>query len=258
MKSFSLLCCACLIYILSSCSSPAVRTSRTATTELYTTEVITVVRDTRDALLVTARVPTAGAGKTYSRALLFFATTSGNRDSIALDIESSGTSHSSPTSIVRCRLPQELDTASLRIGLELGSIFTVYPAVISSPDTSALSLVPFIQRADSSYVTLGVTARRNRLVDGEYLPSSEDLRVTVRRGLDVVWQSQTGLAFLTVVMPVRPEQIGEQSVYSVDWNGNDADGMPLPAGEYTAELVIPSRPAPYHTQLTFTWPLSKK
>lgn len=244
--------------MLGSCSSPAVRTSRTATTEVYTTEIIALVPDTHKALLVTARVPAAGAGMTYSRALLLFKTPSGNRDSITMDIESSGAAHSSPTSIVRCRLPQELDTASLQIALELGSIFTVFPARISAEDTSALSLVPFIQRTDDSSYTLGVTAHRNRLIDGEYLPSSEDLRVTVRRGLDVVWQSQTGLAFLTVVLPVRPEQIGEESAYTVEWNGTDVDGTPLPPGEYTAELVIPSRPAPYHTQLTFTWPLSKK
>jgi hypothetical protein len=189
---------------------------------------------------------------------LFFATPSGSRDSIAMDINSSGAPHSSSSTIVRCKLPTGLDHATLQIGLELGSIFTVYPAAFSSVDTSALTLVPFIQRADDSSYTLGVSARRNRVVEGEYLPSSEDLRITVRRGLDVVWQSRTGLAFLTVVLPVRPENIGEQSVYSVEWSGTDTDGNPLPRGEYTAELMIPSRPAPYLTQMTFTWPLSKK
>ena len=244
--------------MLSGCSTPAVRTSRMATTEIYTSETLTLLRDVKDSLLVTAHVPPAGSGMTYSRALLFFATPSGSRDSIAMDINSSGAPHSSSSTIVRCKLPTGLDHATLQIGLELGSIFTVYPAAFSSVDTSALTLVPFIQRADDSSYTLGVSARRNRVVEGEYLPSSEDLRITVRRGLDVVWQSQTGLAFLTVVLPVRPEHIGEQSVYSVDWNGTDTDGNPLPQGEYTAELTIPSRPAPYLTQMTFTWPLSKK
>ena len=261
MKTYPLWWCVCLIALLSSCSTPNVRTARMATTEIYTSETITLVRNDKDTLLVTAPVPSAGTGMTYSRALLFFATATGNRDSITMDILSSGAPHSSPSSIVRCKLPRDIDYTTMQIGLELGSIFTVYPALIASGDTSGLILVPFIQRADdsddSSY-TLGVNARRNRLVDGEYLPSSEDLRVTVRRGLDVVWQSQTGLAFLTVVMPVRPERIGEQSVYSVDWNGKDADGKQLPAGEYSAELIIPSRPAPYHTQMTFTWPLNKK
>ena len=243
------------------CASSDKPSQRIATIELYDTSPIVVARDPQDSLTITASIPPASDGGVYRQVLMYVESMDGVKDSITMQTVSSGVSSATSSTFVRCRLPESLATrmvqSTLSIGLEQGSIIKIHPARFIAQDTSALSLIPFVQLGDEATVVIGVNATRNRVIEGEYLPSSEDVRVVIRSGFKTIWQSNQGMAFLTVISPVRPESIGEVSTYTLDWDGTDAEGQPLTPGEYTADIIIPSRPAPYQTQITFTWPLKK-
>lgn len=243
------------------CASAHKPSQRIATIELHDASPILLTKDPQDSLLITASIPPANGGQVYRQVLLYVESSDGVKDSIIMQMVSSGVSSSSPSTFVRCRPPESvatrMDQSALAIGLEQGSIIKIHPAQFISQDTSALTLTPFIRLSKGTSVVIGVNAARKRVVEGEYLPSSEDVRVVIRSGFKTIWQSNQGMAFLTVVSPVRPESPGEVSTYTIDWNGTDAHGQPLTPGEYTADIIIPSRPAPYQTQITFTWPLKK-
>lgn len=201
--------------------------------------------------------PPSQSGTTYSRAVLYFTSTTGNRDSIDLTIESSGMR---PSVSYRSTftLPVHNTNEPLTIGLEQGTTLIVYPASVAVAESSPLTLTPFVERINDETVAVGVAAKRNALVEGEYLPSSEDLRVVIfGSGMKTLWDSRNGMAYLTVITPVRPEVVGETSRYSIEWNGTAYDGTPLSAGRYTAQITIPAKPAPYSTSIEFTWPLKK-
>ena len=243
------------------CASSDKPSQRIATIELYDASQIVLTRDSQDSLTITASIPPASVGEVYRQVLLYVESNDGVKDSVVMQTVSSGVSSASASTFVRCRIPESIATrmvhSTLSIGFEQGSIMKIHPAQFISRDTSALTLNPFIRPGDEGLVVIGVNATRNRVIEGEYLPSSEDVRVIIRSGFKTIWQSNQGMAFLTVVSPVRPESVGEVSTYNLDWDGTDAEGQPLAPGDYTADIIIPSRPAPYQTQITFTWPLKK-
>lgn len=243
------------------CASAHKTSQRIATIELHDASPILLAKDPQDSLLITASIPPASGGQVYRQVLLYVEDREGVKDSVLMESISSGVSDASPSTFIRCRLSTSMATrlvqSTVSIGFEQGSIMKIHPAQFMSQDTSALTLMPFIRPSKESSVVIGVNAYRNRVVEGEYLPSSEDVRVVIRSGFKTIWQSNQGMAFLTVIGPVRPESVGEVSTYTLDWDGTDADGLPISPGEYTADIIIPSRPAPYQTQITFTWPLKK-
>lgn len=258
------------LLVIGCSSAPSRFLTRTSTEEVYESTTLVINRNPADEHLVFVHLPVPGAA-VYQQAVLYFETLAGKRDSLPMQIESSGAGGTTTSMIGRCHLPSGFAPASLRIGLEQGARFIVYPAEIINDGEPPLRLTPFIRRSaptnrsapgTDDYIPtmtmIGVDAMRMRKVDGEYLPSSEDLRVVIRQSFKTVWQSNSGMSFLTVVMPVKPELPGEHSIYTLEWNGTDDGGMPLPPGDYTADIIIPAKPAPYHTQISFTWPLSTK
>jgi len=122
-------------------------------------------------------------------------------------------------------------------------------------DTAALELSPSLtMNADGTY-RFGLRVTRRRLVPGEYFPSSEQLRVTVYNGKgSLVWSSDHGMAFLSVVMPVEPELNGASHQYTLDWNARASDGSKAPSGRYRVQLMLPVRPAPYSCSLDVVLP----
>lgn len=249
------------MFFLLGCAASDKPMQRIATIELHDASPIVLTRDGNDSLTIFATIPSVPDGSAYRQVMLYVNGVDGIRDSLMMQTVSSGVSGTATSAVARCRIPESMvstvSQAQLLIGFERGSIVKIHPAQFKSRDTSALSLTPFIRPGDESSVLIGVNATRNRIIEGEYLPSSEDVRVIIRSGFKTIWKSNDGMAFLTVITPVRPESVGEISTYSLDWDGNDTQGQPLRPGEYTADIIIPSRPAPYQTQITFTWPLKK-
>lgn len=122
-------------------------------------------------------------------------------------------------------------------------------------DTSAVQLLTSYAQDGKEY-TFTATALRRREVPGEYFPSSEQLRIRIINGKGaVVWSSNEGLAFLTMVYPVEPAAVGQMHEYSLTWNGLQSDGSPISAGRYTIEYTLPVKPLPYSTTVSGTFPL---
>ena len=123
-------------------------------------------------------------------------------------------------------------------------------------DTAALALIPSFQQNADSTIRFTVRAVRRRIVDSEYFPSSELVRIRIinRKG-QIVWSSNDGLAFLTMIYPVEPQMVGGVHDYTLDWNGRTTSGDPVPSGTYTMEVTLPTKPLAYTTSFTISFPL---
>ncbi len=123
-------------------------------------------------------------------------------------------------------------------------------------DTAAVQLLVSYRRNPDSTFTFTARALRRRTVEGEYFPSSEHLRLRLINGKgQVVWTSNAGMAFLTMISNVEPAAVGGFHDYTADWNGLADDGLPPPAGTYRLEVVLPVKPLAYATAVELRLPL---
>lgn len=145
-------------------------------------------------------------------------------------------------------------TVTLDMGVVNASDHLVFRTTVPIEQASPLTLVPFARMRGDSVAVIGAQATRVYRRKDEYLPSSERLRVIItdRKG-NVIWRSDAGMAYLTSVNPVMPEQIGRDEAYSLEWNGLDLNATPVSRGEYEVEIIIPSKPSPYTTKTTLLW-----
>ncbi len=141
------------------------------------------------------------------------------------------------------------------------AVVTASDHIIFSQDVEirepvGLDLYPSIMATTDTSVSFQCLARRVFVPRGEYLPSSEMLRVRVlAENGDVVWRSDEDIAFLALVSLVQPQTAGRLHVYEMPWNGRTSAGKQMRAGTYRAEFIIPARPNEYVAFLDFTWPL---
>ncbi|TAL69787.1 MAG: hypothetical protein EPN82_03965 [Bacteroidetes bacterium] len=121
----------------------------------------------------------------------------------------------------------------------------------------ALTLEPFIENQTYNSAVFGVKATRNKIVENEYIPTSETFRVDIlnRKGA-IVWSSGYGQNFLQVINPVLPKSKGETHKYTVEWYGNSSNQIPLIPGEYTLRMTIPAKPNSYTSTMNFKWKLN--
>lgn len=116
----------------------------------------------------------------------------------------------------------------------------------------ALLLMPMVEHSDSALLCR-LRVRRVRAVPGEYFPSSERLRLELFAGARRIWSSADGMAFLQVIGPVEPTEIGTESTYEYRWDGRLPSGERLPAGKYTLRLSLPARPYEYAVMVPLRW-----
>lgn len=257
--------CFVVLLIIAGCKHVEQRVSHTATTALFDTQELEIIQSPTDKAMYSVLLPLpSNQTSIYAYAMLYVEADNVITDSIPIITESSGQSNRTKTMRGLIRSQLQLSGKALRIGLQQGQVITYYPATCAgglaqekSDSTSPLLLTPFVEASGDSLIRFGISAQRRTVVSGEYLPSSEDLRVEVLHENKVIWKSNKGMAFLTVIQPVRPENIGESSTYALEWDLIDELGSRLQAGTYTARLMIPSRPAPYLIETSFTWPLKR-
>ncbi|MBE2188754.1 MAG: hypothetical protein IAE98_04730 [Candidatus Kapabacteria bacterium] len=115
-----------------------------------------------------------------------------------------------------------------------------------------LTLLPSVKEQKSDYITFAVKVVRNRIVEGEYLPSSEDLRIQISDSNGkLIWNSNHNMNFMMAIGDVKPIKIGDTHEYTLEWNKSDNDGKKMPSGIYNARLIIPAQPNNYSTSLAF-------
>ena len=124
-------------------------------------------------------------------------------------------------------------------------------------ELSALSLEPYIAEQTYNSAIFGVVAKRNRIVENEYIPTSETLRVDIlnQKGA-VVWSSGMGQNFLQVINPVLPKSTGESHKYTVEWDGFASNRIPLNPGDYIVRMTIPAKPNPYTASIELKWKMN--
>lgn len=121
-----------------------------------------------------------------------------------------------------------------------------------------LELTPFATPAGAASIELGATVKRIYLPTNEYLPSAERFRIIVSDSSGaVVWRSDAGLSYSTIVLNVEPRHSGETDRQAITWNGKSLSGTIIPPGRYRADMSIPARPTPYTTSIEFSWPPAK-
>jgi hypothetical protein len=115
-----------------------------------------------------------------------------------------------------------------------------------------MTLVPSVKEQTSDYIAFSLNATRNKTVEGEYLPSSEDLRIFIfdSKGA-IVWNSSHNMNYLMVIGEVLPIKIGASHEYIGHWNKKDNNGKSIQPGSYTAKLIIPAVPNNYSIDLAF-------
>ncbi len=118
----------------------------------------------------------------------------------------------------------------------------------------ALELKGWVENTTDSSVLFVALAERKRMIDSEYFPSSERLRVVIT-GEDgtTVWNSSAVQIFMQMTAPVDPKNNGEVRRYEMPWNGMDMQGKPVPPGTYNVLLMLPARPSPYSVVIPFHW-----
>jgi len=121
----------------------------------------------------------------------------------------------------------------------------------ASNDTKeAMTLKPSIKEQAKDYISFSLLASRNKNVEGEYLPSSEDLRIMVYNSQGMpVWNSSHNMNFLMVIGEVLPNKVGSTHEYIGHWNKKDNNGKTVPPGSYTVRLIIPAVPSNYSADL---------
>ncbi|MBI2793316.1 MAG: hypothetical protein HYX66_01540 [Ignavibacteria bacterium] len=122
-------------------------------------------------------------------------------------------------------------------------------------DALPMELTPFTNAVSDTIVEVGAMARRIYVPPGEYLPSSENFRVVISDGKGrVVYRSDYGASFLTLITTVEPQTPNQVQRYAIPWNGRDLEGSAVPDGTYRADVIIPANPKPYVAFIEVPWP----
>ena len=126
----------------------------------------------------------------------------------------------------------------------------VYRTVVEYSKANPMELTPFTTAVNDTLIEVGVIARRVFVPAGEYLPSSENVRIIISdENGTVVYRSDFGQSFLQLVTTVEPQNVGQMQRYVVPWNGTNLQKERVADGMYKAEVIIPARPDPYPATL---------
>ncbi len=121
-------------------------------------------------------------------------------------------------------------------------------------NSEPIDMIPYVRLSAKGIPVFGLRVFRNYIIEDEYIPNSEILKVELvgPKG-NVVWKSGEGANYLQVITPVYPENPGEIYDYEVFYRGKNSNNSKLKPGKYTARYVIPANPTPYYTEYEFEW-----
>jgi hypothetical protein len=108
------------------------------------------------------------------------------------------------------------------------------------------------ERIDDKFVKFKLSATRLEIVDNEYLPNSESLRVEIYDSNNsIIFNSSLGQNFFMAIMDVEPKEIGETKTFEYLWDYKDNFKKKVKPGKYSVRLIIPAMPDQYFTTIEF-------
>lgn len=183
------------------------------------------------------------------------------------DVSDESLSNLNSKAVLKWNKPEYINSNMLSFNLSLVSERIIYRGQISLPEIAknshigaeeSLKLESQIQVENDSTVLFKVLARRLFLVDNEYIPNSETIRLEILSETGkIVYSSNKNSNYFQVIKRVLPEEIGNVYVYKIYWNGKDNDLKELAMGQYDVRLTIPAKPKPYITQTKLEWKRNK-
>jgi len=109
-----------------------------------------------------------------------------------------------------------------------------------------LYLIPFNIKTGATKYVFGTVAIRRKIVDGEYLPSSEDFRAEIFNFKGkALWSSNYRKNYMTMIQKVQPLAVDSAYLYTITWNGRQNGKRKIDARDYQLRLTIPAKPKPY-------------
>lgn len=110
----------------------------------------------------------------------------------------------------------------------------------------SMYLIPMEIKTGATKYVLGMAAIRQKTVEDEYLPSSEDFRAEILsyKG-KLLWSSNYNMNYMTMIQKVQPTKIDSIHIYTLVWDGRKNDKKKMYTDDYTLRLTIPAKPNPY-------------
>ena len=137
-------------------------------------------------------------------------------------------------------------------GLEKG--FSLPPRDEKQQGVLAVVLKGWVENVTDTSALFVALAERRRMLDNEYFPTSERLRLIITdEDGTTYWNSSQVQIFMQMTAPVEPKNVDAVKRYETLWEGRDMQGNPLPPGHYTATLSLPVRPSHYVVTIPFNW-----
>lgn len=140
------------------------------------------------------------------------------------------------------------------------SIILILSSCCSTKESKSKSNHPEIMELYGKYEQLNenmakfiLKAKRLATVDREYIPNSDVFRVNVfDQNGNLIWDSSFENNYLQVITNVEPVNVGDEHTYELHWNFsiNNSKSKAKP-GNYTALLMIPSKPNIYSCKIDF-------
>lgn len=132
---------------------------------------------------------------------------------------------------------------------EIYSITRKYGKLFSKMNVTcngSMYLIPLEIKAGATKYILGIAAIRKKIVEDEYLPSSEDIRAEIftYKG-KLLWSSNYNMNYMTLIQDVQPTRIDSINLYTLVWNGKKNDKKKMNTDDYTLRLTIPAKPNAY-------------
>jgi hypothetical protein len=119
---------------------------------------------------------------------------------------------------------------------------------LAFPETdSPISLVP-IFLIENDMLVFRLAAKRNEIVEREYFPTSENLRIILKNEKGkVIYQSNKGMNYFQAIEDVKPIEINDTYIYELKTKKPDNFNK----GKYKIYYMLPSKPFPYQTMLEY-------
>lgn len=115
-----------------------------------------------------------------------------------------------------------------------------------SDNREVMDLLPTFYKIDTSTFAIGLLAKRNRMDNEEYLPSSEEMRAEVYSKMgSIIWSSNQDMNYTMQIGKVLPDSVDQTHLYLYQWDFMMNSGRKIPDGDYKIKLTIPAKPHPY-------------